>query len=182
MKWIICVTAVAAIAAGTSTRASSDEASTDDFAGLSRYERLTDASAAAGSDSASGATGSADTRVPVDEPVALPPVVVADHWVAYRSFWFDDGRADIRAIDERQVVDITAYLTQNPSVRFGIDNSVDPESANAGDRNLAKRRVAAVRDALIEAGTPAYRIEMGAFADPQHRRTRQVELFLIAAQ
>jgi outer membrane protein OmpA-like peptidoglycan-associated protein len=108
--------------------------------------------------------------------------VVADHWVPYRSFRFDDGRAVIRAVDERQVIDTAAYLTENPSLRFGIDDSVDPAVTNAGDRDLGKRRVAAVRDALIEAGTPAYRIEMGAFADPQHRRYRQVELFLITVR
>lgn len=181
MKWIVYITAVAVIAVGTGTRAAYGDGATGNLAGPTGYGGLADASAAAGSHRALGVSGSADTQA-VDQPSAPAPIVVADLWVAYRSFWFDDGRADIRAVDERQVIDITAHLAQNPSLRFGIDDSVGSKLSNGGDRNLAKRRVAAVRDALIQAGTPAYRIEMGAFADPQRRRNQQVELFLITTQ
>lgn len=182
MRWIAYVTAVAVIAAGAGTGAAYGESSPRNLAGSSGNGRLAVARAVAGSDSALEAAGSADTQAPVGEAGAPAPVVVAGLWVAYRSFRFGDGRADIRAVDEWQVIDITAHLARNPSLRFGIDDSVRSEFTNAGGRNLAKRRVAAVRAALIQAGTPAYRIEMGAFADPQRRRNRQVGLFLITAQ
>jgi outer membrane protein OmpA-like peptidoglycan-associated protein len=183
MKRTMCVAVIAVIATACSAQAANYAASTDNPAGPPGYTRFADSSGAAGSNGALGAPGGAETQQgAVEQPGALTPVVVADHWTPYRSFRFDDGRADIRAVDERQVTDTAAYLAQNPSLRFGIDDSVDPGVTDAGDLKLGRRRVAAVRDALIHAGTPASRIEMGAFADPQRRRNQQVELLLITAQ
>jgi outer membrane protein OmpA-like peptidoglycan-associated protein len=107
---------------------------------------------------------------------------VADHWVPYRSFRFDDGRADIRAVDQRQIADVAAFLAQNPTLRLGIDDTIVPGVTDANELNLGRRRIAVIRDALIQAGTPPYRIEMGAFADPRRRRNQQVELLLLSLQ
>jgi hypothetical protein len=52
-------------------------------------------------------------------------------------------------------------MNQNPSFRVAIDGS------NSG-------RVSKVRDALIEAGVPASRIQIGAYGDPQVRRNSHV--------
>jgi peptidoglycan-associated lipoprotein len=54
-------------------------------------------------------------------------------------------------------------MSQNPSVRLGIDGYTDSRGANQYNLPLSQRRVTTVRDALIQAGVPADRIETGTF-------------------
>jgi len=81
-----------------------------------------------------------------------------------------------------QISDITGYLAENPSVRLGIDGTTDPNVTGSRNEYLSERRVGAVRDALIQAGTPASKIETGTFGDPRRPRDGQVEVLLITAQ
>lgn len=182
MKRAMCVAAIAVIATGCSVQAADYAVPTVSLAGPSGYARLADSGAMAGSNGGAGASGGSETQGADGQPGTLPPVVVADHWVPYRSFRFDDGRADIRAVDQRQIADVAAYLAQNPALRLGIDDSIVPGVTDVSELRLGRRRVAVIRDALLQAGTPAYRIEMGAFADPRRRRNQQVELLLLGAQ
>jgi outer membrane protein OmpA-like peptidoglycan-associated protein len=46
------------------------------------------------------------------------------------------------------------------------------------NQDLSDRRVNTVRDALIQAGVPAYRIQAGAFGDTGLRRDRRVEVLI----
>jgi outer membrane protein OmpA-like peptidoglycan-associated protein len=107
---------------------------------------------------------------------------MVDHWTSYRKFTFDNDRADIRASERGQISDIAAYMGQNPSLRLGIDGPTDLGVTDSRNQDLSARRVGAVRDALIQAGTPAYKIRTGAFGDPSLKRERQVEVLLITAQ
>jgi len=50
-------------------------------------------------------------------------------------------------------------MQQNPSLQVGIDGSMDPRGTDPRNQDLSNRRVGAVRDALIQAGVPAYRIQ-----------------------
>jgi hypothetical protein len=50
--------------------------------------------------------------------------------------------------------------------------------ALAFDERQDERRVGNVRDALINAGVPAYKIQTGAFGDPQLRRSGRVAVLL----
>ena len=68
------------------------------------------------------------------------------------------------------------------ALRLGLDGSTDPQFGSRSDLDLSPGRVGAVRDALIRAGTPAYKIETGAFGDPQDRRAGEVEVLLISAR
>ena len=61
--------------------------------------------------------------------------------------------------------EIADYLNQNPSARVAIDGS-------------RERRVNNVRDALIGAGVPPYKIQTGAFGDPQLRRDSRVAVLV----
>jgi outer membrane protein OmpA-like peptidoglycan-associated protein len=56
-------------------------------------------------------------------------------------------------------------MAQNPSLQLDIDG---PSNA----------RAASVRDALVQAGVPAYKIQMGAVGDPQLRRNDRVEVLI----
>jgi hypothetical protein len=63
--------------------------------------------------------------------------------------------------DGNKAREIANYMDRNPSSRVGID----------GPNEL---RVGNVREALIEAGVPPYKIQTGAFGDPQLRRDGRV--------
>jgi outer membrane protein OmpA-like peptidoglycan-associated protein len=54
-------------------------------------------------------------------------------------------------------------VSQNPSVRLGIDGYTDSRGPGQYNQPLNQRRVATVRDALIQAGVPADRIDTGTF-------------------
>lgn len=135
----------------------------------------------AGSVGATGPAGPAGAQGPAGWSGPQGPVGIVDRWTSYRRFTFDYKRADIHASDMRQVSEIAEYLTQNPSLRLGIDGSTDPRVTDRRVRDLAERRVDAVRNALILEGVPAYQIKTGAFGDPKLRRDRQVEVLLVTA-
>ena len=94
-----------------------------------------------------------------------------ERWSSYRDFWFDYNSSRIDATDAGKVSDIAGYLKQNPSFRLAIDGVMP-----AGDADLSDRRVDSVREALLAAGVPAYKIYTGAFGDPLLRRERRVEV------
>ncbi|MGZ3515369.1 MAG: OmpA family protein, partial [Thermodesulfobacteriota bacterium] len=75
------------------------------------------------------------------------------------------------------VAEIADYMEQNPSLKVGIDGS-SPRGSDPGALDLAGLRIIAVRNALIKAGVPAFRIEMGTFGDPQLVREGRVEVLL----
>ena len=56
---------------------------------------------------------------------------------------------------------------------FALDNS-DLQASDTSKRS----RVGTVRDALIQAGGPAHRIQTGAFGDQGRRRDRLVEVLI----
>jgi outer membrane protein OmpA-like peptidoglycan-associated protein len=105
------------------------------------------------------------------------PVGIVDRWTSYRDFNFDRGRSELQASDADTVAEIASYSAHNPSLRIGIDGSMD-----AGNPRLAERRVSAVRDALMRAGVPTDKMETGAFGDPQLRRDGRVEVLLLSAR
>jgi len=102
-------------------------------------------------------------------------------WTAYQEVNFDRTAVNISALGMNTVSDIAAYLMRNPSLEVGIDGSMDTRSSNQQDRDLSNHRAASVRDALMQAGVPADKIQMGAFADPTRRHEGQI-LVLIKTQ
>jgi outer membrane protein OmpA-like peptidoglycan-associated protein len=87
----------------------------------------------------------------------------AVRWTSLKDFMFDYDRSDIRSSESRKPAEIATYMSQNPSVRLGIDGYTDSRGSSQYNLPLSQRRVTAVRDALIQAGVPADRIETGTF-------------------
>ena len=110
-----------------------------------------------------GATGSAGS-------------VMLDRWISFREFMFDENRSDMQAGDSSKIGEIAVYMNANPSLQIGIDGSMDPQGSDPRDQSLSDRRVGAVRDALIQAGVPSYKIQTGPFGDAQLARDRRVEV------
>ncbi len=84
-------------------------------------------------------------------------------WTPLKEIMFDFDRTDIRYSESRKPAEIAAYVSQNPSVRLGIDGYTDSRGTSQYNPSLSQRRVTTVRDALIQAGVPADRIETGTF-------------------
>lgn len=125
-----------------------------------------------------GRTGSAGPQGAVGSIGARGPVGVIDRWTSFRDFWFDFNRADLQTSEMIKVSETAAYMKQNPSLRVGIDGSMDPRGADPRNQDLSDRRVSALRDALIQAGVPATKIQTGAFGDAQLTRDRRVGVLI----
>jgi peptidoglycan-associated lipoprotein len=113
---------------------------------------------------AQGATGLTGTQ---GQPGMTAPGPAASEtgWISLRDIMFDFDTANIRHSEMNKISDVAAYLKQNPSTRVGIDGATDLlRGTNRYNVDLSQRRIANVRDALIEAGVSGGRIETGNFA------------------
>jgi outer membrane protein OmpA-like peptidoglycan-associated protein len=86
-------------------------------------------------------------------------------WSPYRDYTFNVNSDDILSSDSSKAREIASYMDQNPSFRIAIDGS-------------SERRVNAVRNALLDAGVPSYKIQTGAFGDPQRRTDNRVAVLV----
>jgi outer membrane protein OmpA-like peptidoglycan-associated protein len=111
----------------------------------------------AGVQGPTGITGATGAAAPNLAP--LPAV----RWTSMKDFMFDFDRSDIRYSESKKPAEIATYMSQNPTARLGIDGYTDSRSSTQYNLPLSQRRVATVRDALIQAGVPADRIETGTF-------------------
>jgi outer membrane protein OmpA-like peptidoglycan-associated protein len=112
---------------------------------------------------AQGATGQTGTQ---GQPGMTAPGPAASEtgWISLRDIMFDFDTADIRRSERNKISDVAAYLKQNPSTSVGIDGATDLlRGTNRYNVDLSRRRIANVRDALIEAGVSGDRIETGNF-------------------
>lgn len=138
-------------------------------------------STASGIAGPAGPAGPRGAQGPTGETGARGRVGVLDRWTSYRDFWFEIDRAEITASDMSMVSEIATYTKSNPSLHVGIDGSLVSPNNNTRNQDLSDRRVAAIRNALIQAGVPADKIKAGAFGDAQLRRDRRVEVLLVSA-
>lgn len=98
-------------------------------------------------------------------PGSRGPGTVAASWTSLRDIRFDFDKAEIRPVEMSKVSEIATYMSQNPSVRLGIDGSTDLlRGTNQYNAALSQQRVSNVRDALMRAGVSADRMETGGFA------------------
>jgi len=118
-----------------------------------------------GSTGMTGSQGSAGVTGAQGPAGARGPAFTVTGWASLRDFTFDYDRTDLRSSELTQPSEIAAYVRQNPSVRLGIDGSTELlRGTNQYNSGLSQRRIATVRDALIQAGVSADRIETGSFA------------------
>ena len=101
-------------------------------------------------------------------------------WTAYRTFSFNSTTIDISPSDMPKINAIVAYLSSNPALDVGIDDTLTADGTSDADRSLANRRAARIRRALMDAGAgvASYKIFLGAFADPGHRRAGQIQVLV----
>jgi len=115
---------------------------------------------AMGATCAQGSIGQTGPQGPGGVAGAAGVAGVAGTWFPYRDIWFEVNRSDLRASEFGKLSDIANYLSRNPEATAAIDGTGD--------------RANSVRNALLQAGVPAHRIEYGTFDDPHMQRDRQV--------
>ncbi|HEX9180156.1 MAG TPA: hypothetical protein VF859_07165, partial [Burkholderiales bacterium] len=119
----------------------------------------------AGPTGRTGAAGPQGAIGPTGAQGAGGPGGVAGPWTSYRAYMFNVNSDDILRADSNKAREVADYLNRNPSYRVAIDG------ARAG-------RVSNVHEALIAAGVPAYKIQTGAYGDPQTRRDSRVDVLV----
>lgn len=97
-------------------------------------------------------------------------------WTSYRNFRFDHDQADLLVTEANKVSEIAFYMNANPSLKIGIDGSMQPRN-----EPLSDQRVSTVRDALIKAGVQTSRIQTGAFGDAKRTHDGRVVVFIRTA-
>jgi outer membrane protein OmpA-like peptidoglycan-associated protein len=105
-------------------------------------------------------------------------VGIVDRWTAYEQFNFGGSNTQVPPSEMDTVNDIAAYLIRNPSLEVGIDGSMDHATSDRSDRRLSNKRAESVREALMQAGVPSNKIQMGAFADPDRRHEGQIQVLI----
>ena len=131
-------------------------------AGPTGMTGMTGAQGSTGMTGVQGSTGMTGVQGPAGIAGAqgAPP---SSRWTLVKEFMFDFDRSDIRNSESRKPAEVAAYMSQNPSVRLGLAGYTNRQSTDQYNLPLSQRRVATVRDALIQAGVPADRIETGTF-------------------
>jgi outer membrane protein OmpA-like peptidoglycan-associated protein len=120
-----------------------------------------------------GPTGSQGQPGMTASPGPAAPVT---GWVSLRDILFDFDAVDLRPSEMSKISDVATYVSQNPSVRVGIDGSTDlSRGTNRYNVALSQQRIDNVRDALIRAGVAADRIETGRFGTERVECTDSTE-------
>jgi Outer membrane protein and related peptidoglycan-associated (lipo)proteins len=101
---------------------------------------------------------------------------VINQWTSYRNFRFDHDQADLLVSETNKVSEIALYMNANPSLKIGIDGSMEPRN-----QPLSDQRASTVRDALIKAGVLTSRIQTGVFADTKLPHDGRVFVFIRTA-
>lgn len=106
-----------------------------------------------------GAVSADDTNTLDPRKARLPSS--GHSWNAIADYTFDSGSNEISDADGGKAREVAARLREVPSLRIGIDG-----------QNV--RRVDAVRDELIAAGVPSFKIQMDVSGAPQQRTDARV--------
>jgi len=112
-----------------------------------------------------GAAGPQGSVGPTGAQGPLATAGKSGNWSLYRGYDFAYARDDINDNDLKKAGQVAEYINRNPSLDVAIDGS-------------STRRVHAVRDALISAGVPPDKIQMGAYGDPNLRSERHVAVLV----
>ncbi len=128
---------------------------------------LTGAQGSTGMTGVQGSAGMSGVQGPAGltgaQGMPAPAPMPAIRWTSLKEILFDFDKTDIRYSESRKPAEIAAYMSQNPSVRLGIDGYTDLRATGQYNLPLNQHRVATVRDALIQAGVRADRIETDTF-------------------
>jgi hypothetical protein len=113
-----------------------------------------------------GSAGVAGPQGPVGPTGIRGPMAMnIGAWTGFWDYTFNGDSDEILHFDRRMAGDIANYVSENQTRRIGIDG------ADA-------QRVEVVRQALVNAGVPTWKMQIGPYGDPQLRRYGRVAVLV----
>jgi outer membrane protein OmpA-like peptidoglycan-associated protein len=88
-------------------------------------------------------------------------------WVTLDTVKFDTGSATLSAESDEQIGQVAEILTQNSDVKIEIGGFTDSTGSAKVNQQLSQERADAVRQALIDKGVDASRIEAKGYGEKQ---------------
>jgi len=118
---------------------------------------------AAGPQGIAGAPGQMGPQGQAGAVGAVGPKGADFVWTAFSDVLFDFNRAEIRESEASKIADLASVLKSRPGYKVELEAYTDPRGTDKYNLALSRRRVDAVRSALVAAGVPADAIEVGAY-------------------
>ena len=94
---------------------------------------------------------------------------------SFRDVLFAYDRSEVQGDEVAKIGQIADFVKQNESVLVLLDGHTDPRGADTYNQTLSRRRVQAVREALVKAGVPAERISTFASGEKRPKCTEKSE-------
>jgi peptidoglycan-associated lipoprotein len=123
----------------------------------------------AGAMGAAGPAGSAGIQGAAGPAGADAKVLVI------RDVLFPYDRAEVSADEAAKIAQIAKHLKETDGMVVMLDGHADPRGTDKYNLDLSRRRVAAVRQALVNAGVPADRISTNASGDRRPKCNEKTE-------
>jgi peptidoglycan-associated lipoprotein len=93
----------------------------------------------------------------------------------FRDVLFAYDRSDVQPDEATKITQIADYVKQADGIIVMLDGHADPRGTEPYNLDLSKRRVTAVREALVNAGVPAERISINAAGERRPKCAEKTE-------
>jgi outer membrane protein OmpA-like peptidoglycan-associated protein len=113
------------------------------------------------------------------------PVLVS--WKSVETISFEPGEADFMPRCQKKIGQLAVWVKKSPTLEVALDARADEALTGERDPAMSRKRVEAVREALIAEGVAPARIHYAASHDQRalctqataecHERNRRVEVF-----
>jgi peptidoglycan-associated lipoprotein len=113
-----------------------------------------------------GPAGPAGVKGPAGETVV---------WKGFSDVLFDVNKSEIRPAEADKLTALAAWMKANPGLRVELEAFADPRGSAAYNMQLSRRRLEAVRSALVAAGVSPYAIVTGAYGEMNPKCTDATE-------
>ena len=174
MRRVLCFAAVVLLVAGCSVRPVGGPDGWKVY-GPSGPQGVAGPPGPSGPQGIAGAQGPMGPAGPAGLVGAIGPRGADFVWTAFADVLFDFDRAMLREDERAKLAQLAAVLKQNPGYRVELEGFADPRGTNAYNLALSRRRVEAVRMALIEAGVPEATIVTGAYGEMTLKCTEETD-------
>jgi peptidoglycan-associated lipoprotein len=119
--------------------------------------------------------GAAGPAGPAGAQGAMGPAGADAKVLVVRDVLFAYDRAEVQPDEATKIAQIAKYLKDTDGMVVMLDGHSDPRGTDKYNLDLSRRRVAAVREALVKAGVPPDRISTSASGEKRPRCTEKTE-------
>lgn len=122
-----------------------------------------------------GQAGISGPQGPAGVAGATGPKGADAPWLSVSDILFDYDKADIRADEAGKIRQIVDLMKKNDAVVLRLDGFADQRGTDGYNMNLSRRRLDAIRKALVDAGVETERIVVVPFGERRPKCTKADE-------